>query len=252
MKIDFPVPSQYEALSALWQDAFGDSEEFVDGFFYTGFSPARCRCAVEEGKLVAALYWFDVQYENRRFAYIYAVAVDKAYRGRGIARKLMEDTHAHLKLRGYEGVLLLPQQEGLRQMYAKMGYTDCTKVREFCCLASDTAVEIQRIDREEFSRRRYTYLPENGAIQEDENIAYLEMMAFFYTGPDFLLAARKQGQRLFGLELLGNAHAAPGILKALDCTEGCFRTPGEEMEFTMFYPLQENVTPPTYVGLVFD
>ena len=32
MKIDFPVPAQYDQLMALWQEAFGDSEEFVDGF----------------------------------------------------------------------------------------------------------------------------------------------------------------------------------------------------------------------------
>ncbi len=44
MKIDFPVPKQYKQLTALWQEAFGDTEEFIDGFFCTAFSPARCRC----------------------------------------------------------------------------------------------------------------------------------------------------------------------------------------------------------------
>ena len=252
MKIDFPVPSQYDALSALWQEAFGDSEEFVDGFFYTGFSPSRCRCVVENEEVVAALYWFDALHGNQRFAYVYAVAVAKAHQGKGIGTALMEDTHAHLKLRGYEGVLLLPQEEGLRKMYAKLGYSDCTKVREFSCQAGEEAVEIHRIDREEYARLRRTYLPKNGAIQEEENIAYLEMMAFFYAGDNFLLAARKQGQSLKGLELLGNAEAAPGILAALSCAEGSFRTPGDEKKFAMFHPLVASAVPPAYLGLVFD
>ena len=39
MKIDFPIPTQYDQLRKLWQDAFGDDEIFVDGFFCTGFAP---------------------------------------------------------------------------------------------------------------------------------------------------------------------------------------------------------------------
>lgn len=252
MKIDFPVPSQYDQLSALWQEAFGDSEEFIDGFFCTGFSPARCRCATADGKVAAALYWFDVSYEEQRFAYVYAVAVSKSHRGQGISAALMEDTHAHLKLRGYSGVLLMPQDDSLRQMYAKLGYTDCTQIGSFTCEAADTAVELHRIDRDEYARLRRTYLPKGGVIQEEENIAYLEMMAFFYAGEDFLLAARKNGKVLDCPELLGNVSAAPGICTALNCTSGSFRTPGSEMAHAMFLGLTETATPPSYLGLVFN
>lgn len=252
MKIDFPLPSQHDALAALWQEAFGDSEEFIDGFFCTGFSPARCRCVTEDGTLIGALYWFDVQYLKRRYAYVYAVAVAAAHRGSGIGAALMADTHAHLKLRGYEGVLLMPQEENLRQFYAKLGYTDCTRISHLSCTAAAAAVELRRIDRDEFARLRRTYLPEGGAIQEEENIAYLEMMAFFYAGSDFLLAARKDGAYLEGLELLGNTAAAAGILTALHCADGHFRIPGSDCPEAMCLPLVKNATPPTYLGLVFD
>ena len=202
--------------------------------------------------MVSALYWFDTHYENQRFAYVYAVAVAEAHRGQGICSALMADTQAHLKLRGYDGVLLMPQTPELRQMYAKLGYTDCTQIGGFTCEAADTPVELRRIDRDEYARLRRTYLPQGGAVQEDESIAYLEMMAFFYAGEDFLLAARKEGQTLKGLELLGNPGAAPGICAALNCAEGSFRTPGGETDLAMFLALTENATPPTYLGLVFD
>ena len=252
MKIDFPVPSQYDQLTKLWQEAFHDSEEFIDGFFCTGFSPSRCRCVEMDGQIVAALYWFDTHYENQRFAYVYAVAVAESHRGRGICAAMMADTHAHLALRGYDGVLLMPETPELRQMYTRFGYTDCTQIGSFTCDAAEPAAELRRIDRDEYARLRRTYLPEGGAVQEDESIAYLEMMAFFYAGSDFLLAARRQGQHLKGLELLGNTSAAPGICAALNCTEGVFRIPGTDKNLSMFLPLTKNATPPTYLGLVFD
>lgn len=252
MKIDFPIPSQGTELVELWQEAFGDSLEFIEGFFCTGFSPSRCRCLTIDNKIAAALYWFDVTLEGQRFAYLYAVATAKAHRGQGLCRKLMEDTHAHLKLRGYDGVLLVPQTEELRQMYAKMGYAPCTTIREFSCDAAGEAAPMQRIDRDEYAEARLALLPQGGAVQDEESIAYLEMMAFFYRGEDFLLAARKEGSRLFCPEILGNTSAAPGILTALNCASGSFRTPGEGMDFAMFLPLEKDAQAPRYFGLAFD
>lgn len=252
MKIDFPVPTQYDRLAELWQEAFGDSDEFIDGFFCTGFSPARCRCVTENGEIIAALYWFDVTCQDQRFAYVYAVAVDQAHRHKGICAAMMADTHAHLKLRGYDGVLLMPQTDALRQMYGKLGYRDCTKFRKFTCQAGESPVSLRRIDREEYAALRRTYLPESGAVQEEENIAYLEMMAFFYAGEDFLLAAHKNGKQLYCPELLGNVDAAPGILAALGCTEGSFRTPGSTHPGAMLHELTGSVSAPSYLGLTFE
>lgn len=252
MKIDFPIPAQGKQLVALWQEAFGDSLEFIEGFFCTGYSPSRCRCVTVDGEVVAGLYWFDAEYEGQRFAYIYAVAVAKSHRGKGIGRALMEDTHAHLALRGYDGVLLYPEDDGLRQMYEKFGYRNCTAVSCFTCEASSQPVTLHRIDRDEYALLRRTYLPAGGVIQENENIAYQEMMAFFYAGEDFLLTARKKGQTLKALELLGNTAAAPGILAALKCTEGSFQTPGNEIPFAMFRPLSVGAKAPEYFGLAFN
>jgi ABC-type polysaccharide/polyol phosphate export permease len=80
----------------------------------------------------------------------------------------------------------------------------------------------------------------------------LEMLAFFYAGEDFLVAAHKNGKTLYCPELLGNAAAAPGILAALGCTEGHFRTPGDGHPGAMLHPLVDKVNPPRYLGLMFE
>jgi len=108
MIIDLPSASDIPALRALWKEAFGDSDEFLDSFMSTAFSPCRAMCAKDGEKISAMLYWFDCECRGERVAYLYAVATAKGYRNRGICSALMERTHGHLSEKGYTGVLLVP------------------------------------------------------------------------------------------------------------------------------------------------
>ena len=252
MKIDFPLPKQHKHLISLWQEAFGDTEEFIDGFFCTAFSPARCRCMATSRKVHAALYWMDVRLGEQRYAYIYAVAVAKNRRGKGLSRALMEDAQAHLALRGYDGVLLVPGSEELRGFYEKLGYTTCTRIHEFPAQAGEIPVPLQRISREEYDLLRRDALPEGSGLEEKENIAFLETLVFFYRGENLLLAAHGSNGKLWCPEYLGDPEAAPGVLAALNCTEGHFRTPGDTFPFAMFLPLTEGATAPSHLAFAFD
>ncbi len=252
MKIDHPVPKQYKQLVSLWQEAFGDTEEFIDGFFCTAFSPARCRCMSTARKVHAALYWMDVRLGEQRYAYIYAVAVAKNHRGKGLGTQLLADAQAHLAFRGYDGILLVPQTEELRAMYEKLGYATCTTVSEFPAQAGTEPVKLQRIDREEYAKLRLPMLPVGTGVEDEENISFLETMAFFYRGENLLLAAHASNGKLWCPEYLGDPAAAPGVLKALNCTEGHFRTPGQGFPFAMFLPLTKEATSPTHLALAFD
>ena len=224
----------------------------MEGFFCTALAPSRCRCILDEGRVVAALYWLDTHYAGQRFAYLYAVAVAKSHRGRGLCKELILDTHTHLTLRGYDGVLLVPQEEGLRKMYEKMGYRDATSVDEFPAQAGDTPVTLQRIDREEYARLRKVLLPAGSAVEKEESIAFLETMAFFYRGENLLLAAHAVNGKLWCPEFLGSRSEAPAVLAALRCTEGHFRTPGSTFPFAMFLPLEADAQVPCHLALAFD
>ena len=252
MKIDFPIPAQYGDLVRLWQEAFGDTEEFIDGFFCTAFSPARCRCIASEEGMEAALYWMDLRLEGKRYAYIYAVAVAKRCRGRGLCARLMADTRDHLAFRGYDGILLVPQDASLRSMYAKMGYRDCTQVMEFPCEASGEPLNLQRIDRDTYHTLRRELLPPGSAVEEPEGIAFLETMAFFYRGEGLLLAAHVRNGVLWSPEYLGDRALASRVLTALNCREGHFRAPGEGVPYAMFLPLTGEAPAPAYLSLCFD
>ena len=251
MKIDYPAQEQMGQLRRLWKAAFGDDEWFLDRFFNRVYSADRCRCITEKGEVVAALYWLDCRWEGKPLAYLYAVATERNYRGRGYCRALMADTHILLKRLGYTGSLLVPGNGELFRMYRGMGYVLCGGIQEFSCRAGETAVHLREIPVEEFARQRREYLPEGGIIQEGENLAFMRQLYRFYQGDDFLLCALRDGKRLKGMELLGNPERSPGILKALGAAEGTFRIPGREKPFAMYQSFTDGQIP-QYFGIAFD
>lgn len=247
MTIDRPTPSQLEEMKALWQEAFGDSREFVELFFRHGFSPERCRVVSDEA-LLGAVYWFDCSCDGSRFAYIYALAVKACARGRGVGTRLMDSVHRHLTALGYDGCLLSPAEKGLFDYYGRMGYRVCSYSREFSCAAGSPVV-LERLTAPEYGRRRSTLLPPGGTEQTGATLEYLASYTELYGGDGVLLTAYRDGTRLVVGELLGDTAKAPGIVAALGCTGGSFRTPGGTEPNAMFRPLREGVTPPGYLGL---
>lgn len=252
MKIDAPTPEQHDGLRRLWQEAFGDGEAFLNDFFASAFSPTRCLCVTEDGRTVAALYWLDALCEGRPVAYLYAIATAKAYRGRGLCRDLMAHTHAKLVSQGYALALLVPGEPSLFDFYARMGYVPCGSIREFSCVASEQALTLSVLSPAEYAARRRALLPVGGVVQEGENLDFLATQAELFGGEDFVLAARREGESLFGIELLGNAACAPAILSSLGCTHGRFRTVGQGKHFAMCLPLCADAPVPTHFGLAFD
>ena len=252
MNIDHPRNDQIGQLRSLWKTAFGDTEDFLDLFFQTAFSPSRCLCANRGDTVAGVLYWFDIQWAGKRFAYLYAIATAPEHRGKGICAGLMEAVKSQLSQGGYTGLLLVPQDGGLAAMYRKMGFSHCTNMREFSCPAGNVSEEFRQVDAQEYARLRYRLLPPGGAVQEGENLRFLAAQALLLAGKDWLCAAYSDGKTLRCAELLGNTAAAPGIVRAMGFDEGHFRCPGEEQPFAMGFPLTPDCRFPNYLGLIFD
>jgi predicted GNAT superfamily acetyltransferase len=252
MKSDCPTAAEISALRALWKEAFGDSDEFLNDFFSTAFSPDRSRRIEENGRILSALYWFDCSYSGGKLAYLYAVATAKSARGRGLCRTLMEDTHRHLRSLGYVGAILVPAEPSLYGFYRRMGYADCTSVREFTVSASNNPIALRVLEREEYRAHRRTLLPTDAVLQENENLDFWATQASFFATDDALFTAWIRDGELICSELLGSTDESSRIVSALGCSNGSFRTVGSEKPFTLWYPLKDNLPAPTYFGLSFD
>lgn len=249
MIIDRPLPEQIPQLRRLWQEAFGDTDAFLDIFFHRAFSADRCRCITCDGSVIAALYWFDCQWQEQQLAYIYAVATAKDRQGQGLCRRLMDDTHQQLRQDGYDGAILCPANEGLFAMYGKFGYRTCSYVQNFSCAAGGEPIELKEATPAEYAAARRALLPENSVLQEGITLDFLQTYARLYTGSDFALAAYPDEGELVVCELLDNPESAPRILTALGFKQGSFRTPGNQTPFAMYLSLTKDPTMPTYFGL---
>lgn len=250
MRAEHPKPTYIPQLRQLWQEAFGDTEAFLDSFFRVAFSPRRCLCITENGYVAAAAYWFDCSWEGRRCAYIYAVATGKAFRGRGLCRALMGDIHRYLAQQGYAGCVLVPGNEALFAMYGAMGYKKMPGVRRINCAAGDVPAKLTALTAEEYAQLRKKYLPAGSVVQEGENLAFLEEFYGFYRAGDGLLCAGKDADVLVGAEVLG-IHDPGAIVAAFGCREGSFRSPDGQEDFAMYFPLSPDFAP-QYFAFAFD
>ena len=248
MNIDYPTQQQLGQLKNLWQEAFGDPEEFLTQFYTHGFAADRCRCISVDDALCAALYWFDCQLSGQPIAYLYAIATAKSHRGQGFCRILVENTLSLLENLGYAGAILVPAEESLFPMYEKMGFQNSVPIAEFSCEAAAPAAQLQKLTATEFSNLRRNYLPAGGVAQES-GMKFLETMASFYAGENFLVVASKE--HAFFPELLGDTAAAPHILSALNLKKGHFCTVGAGKSFALYHSFGDLPTP-TYFSLAFD
>ena len=248
MIIDPPRKQDIPALRGLWKEAFGDSEEFLDLFFQTGFAPGRSRCLWISGKVAAALYWFDCSHQEKKLAYIYAVATDKAYRGRGLCTALMEDTHRHLQALGYDGAVLVPGNRKLFDLYGKLGYKAFCPMTVHSVESGATAEALEKLSAEEFRKLRRKHIPAGGILQEGETLAFLSGFCRFCRSGDDLCCLSVEGDTAYFQEYLGAESHLPGILKALGVKKGIVQLPGGENS-AMYYPLTEKEELPTYLGI---
>ena len=252
MIINAPTTDHIPALRELWKQAFGDTDAFLDGFFRTGFSPDRCRCVFWDDQPIAAHYWFNCDWQDKKIAYLYAVATDVNCRGQGLCRALIENTHLYLKLQGYTGTVLVPGSPDLAAMYKKLGYKIFCYAQSSTVFAAAPAIAVTAISPLEFAQKRPSHLPENAVIHGTDSFAFLETFCHFYEGENFLLCAAREENTLHIQEFLGDTKKLPGILTALKAEKANVRLPGSNAPFAMYHSLTDDPSTPAYFGIALD
>ena len=243
MRISAPRVKFSPSVRALWEEAFGNIDGFLDKFESYGYDAEKFRAVTLDGEIVSGHYIFDCEYDGGRVAYIYGVATKAEHRGKGYSTALLEDTHRYLKEEGYAGAILVPASPSLFAFYERLGYEKCTYVTEISVTASGNACPLYQVNAREYMARRAELLP-RGAVLQDTGMMldYIASDNEFFVGDGFILAAREcvfdDGERgIFASELLGDTDRAGDILAALGCSRGIFRTVGDEKPFSSYLSL---------------
>ena len=115
----------------LWQRVFGDEREFVDLFMTEVYSPDNMLTRVEEGRVVSMLHIVEMQTSLGRTGYLYAIATDADYRGRGYSSQLIEEAFRLMRQRRYDVAMLIPATNQLKEFYSKFGFEDRSYQMDF-------------------------------------------------------------------------------------------------------------------------
>ena len=78
----------------------------------------------EDGGAVGSLWFAPREQYGEKQAFLYAIKLDEAYRGRGLGRQAMELLEVEVKARGFDRVMLnvFGGNETARALYRKLGY----------------------------------------------------------------------------------------------------------------------------------
>lgn len=126
--IRFAQPKDHPQLKALWMDAFGDAREAVDAYFAFRHADGAMLVDEENKQITGMLTMLPVTLRTGggqafKARYIYAVATDMRFRGRGISTALLEAAHRHMEALGEAAGILVPASPSLFAFYGKRGYT---------------------------------------------------------------------------------------------------------------------------------
>lgn len=116
----------------LWQRVFGDDRAFIDLYLTEVYRPENMlvRCD-EAGHIVSMLHIVEIETIYGPTGYLYAIATDEAWRGRGLASALIEEAVEELRRRGMAAVMLIPSHEDLKAFYERLGFEESNYPLDF-------------------------------------------------------------------------------------------------------------------------
>lgn len=120
------IMSVKDDIKRLWQEAFGDTKEFVDMYFDSVYTDADAMTLEVDGRMVSSLllqpYLLRFHGETLPVAYVSGAATRRQSRGKGYMSQLMLNALQSARERGAMGVALIPADVYLYDYYARMDF----------------------------------------------------------------------------------------------------------------------------------
>ena len=174
------------ALTALWSGIFGDGTGSISCFFRVLPEIGTCFAAECGGRIVGMTSVLtDLRYiagnSSVKCSYIYAVAVDPAFRGAGIGAKLSRMADGYARAHGAEIIATLPADDGLYSMYEKTLGMKNTLMRKKIAVeaasSADCGNSMLPATPQEYNRKREELLASTPHISvSDGSMEYLKTL----------------------------------------------------------------------------
>lgn len=255
MKIEQYSQRHRPGAAQLWQDIFGDDRAYID-YFLTHLPGVGAVAA--EGDRVAAMAFVltGIECQGKSWGYLYAVATDPAFRGRGLGEAVCR---AAAEWSGADALCTLPAEEGLRKWYSRiLSLDNCLYMKEETVPACSEPM-LTPISPEAYAARRETLLTGiPHAVFQPEHCRLLESLCRVYGGGLYsweggILAGYPADGALRVQEALGeNTDCAAGAMAfRLGLSRAVMRKPAQAGEKFLAVP-SGSLQSGTLWGLTFD
>lgn len=118
------MDSTMQGVKQLWIKVFGDSEEFVEQFLATCYDPENIFTHCEQGRVVSMVHLLPFRTaEGESVDYLYGVATDTEWQGRGFATELILRALRRVESE-CRAVVLIPSGEDVKPFYEQFGFAD--------------------------------------------------------------------------------------------------------------------------------
>ncbi len=119
--VKFEIEELRQDAVKLWQEAFGDSEEYIE-FFHSNHDSCVCLMLTEGDELTSALYLIDGELCGNKGYYLFAAATFRKFRGKGCMASLLRKAESFAKENGKSFIALVPAEGTLFDYYSRFGY----------------------------------------------------------------------------------------------------------------------------------
>lgn len=237
-------PTDVPALSALWQQVFGDSKALIADFFRLLPQMGAGVAALAEGKPVGAAYALTGmeltggQAVPKTCGYLYAIAVEESCRGWGLGRALTLAAAEKARALGAELICTLPAEASLYSWYKDILGVKAALFRLERRIKSKPLLPCRSIGADEYLLQREAllsgrlHLRLSSACLAFQHCLCLEYGGGFYEVGGGLAAAYREGNTGMIRELLcppgREPESAASVGAALGTEQVLLYTPSHE------------------------
>lgn len=120
--IELASEKHRKGIISLWQEAFEDTEEFINRFLGNMVYTENMLIYLSNDEVLGMASMLPVYCGKSAGRYIYAVATRKAHRGKGVCQNIMQAVDEFIKTNNEKFAVLVPASQSLFEFYGKMGY----------------------------------------------------------------------------------------------------------------------------------
>lgn len=180
-------------IAELWKTCFGDEEDYIEFYLDNRMTEDNMLVVYEDGRAVSMASFLPVRYlcegEYVPARYVYAVATLPEYRGKGLAKHILQFAQEHYK----QPLILAPAEESLMRYYETLGFKRAFQdtrehmTEDLRALAlqedGEREFEMTPISAKEYVQRRDEKCAKEGYVSWDESaVSYVMEQCERYGG----------------------------------------------------------------------